>query len=93
MCAFGWPAHSRNSRLRLFTEGTRFTLSRRTTAGRQEVKALKPHISINVRNVTDSIEFYRKMLGCIFNNFARHSPNRYFPDRISNEQTGFACIK
>jgi catechol 2,3-dioxygenase-like lactoylglutathione lyase family enzyme len=30
---------------------------------RKEVKALKPHISINVRNVTESIEFYRKMLG------------------------------
>src|SRR5215475_14954533 len=30
---------------------------------RKEVKALKPHISINVRNVTDSIEFYKKMLG------------------------------
>jgi catechol 2,3-dioxygenase-like lactoylglutathione lyase family enzyme len=27
------------------------------------VKALKPHVSINVRNVTESIEFYRKMLG------------------------------
>src|SRR5215475_10421710 len=30
---------------------------------RKEVKALKPHISINIRNVTESIEFYRKMLG------------------------------
>jgi catechol 2,3-dioxygenase-like lactoylglutathione lyase family enzyme len=30
---------------------------------RKEVKALKPHISINVRKVTESIEFYRKMLG------------------------------
>jgi catechol 2,3-dioxygenase-like lactoylglutathione lyase family enzyme len=30
---------------------------------RNEVKALKPHVSINVRNVTESIEFYRKMLG------------------------------
>jgi catechol 2,3-dioxygenase-like lactoylglutathione lyase family enzyme len=30
---------------------------------RKEVKALKPHVSINVRNVTESIEFYRKMLG------------------------------
>jgi catechol 2,3-dioxygenase-like lactoylglutathione lyase family enzyme len=30
---------------------------------RKEVKALKPHLSINVRNVTESIEFYRKMLG------------------------------
>jgi catechol 2,3-dioxygenase-like lactoylglutathione lyase family enzyme len=30
---------------------------------RKEVRALKPHISINIRNVTDSIEFYRKMLG------------------------------
>jgi catechol 2,3-dioxygenase-like lactoylglutathione lyase family enzyme len=28
-----------------------------------EVKALKPHISINIRNLTASIEFYRKMLG------------------------------
>jgi catechol 2,3-dioxygenase-like lactoylglutathione lyase family enzyme len=30
---------------------------------KKDVKALKPHISINVRNVTESIEFYRKMLG------------------------------
>jgi catechol 2,3-dioxygenase-like lactoylglutathione lyase family enzyme len=30
---------------------------------RKEVNALKPHLSINVRNVTESIEFYRKMLG------------------------------
>jgi catechol 2,3-dioxygenase-like lactoylglutathione lyase family enzyme len=30
---------------------------------RKEVIALKPHVSINVRNVTESIEFYRKMLG------------------------------
>jgi catechol 2,3-dioxygenase-like lactoylglutathione lyase family enzyme len=30
---------------------------------RKEVNALKPHVSINVRNVTESIEFYRKMLG------------------------------
>jgi len=30
---------------------------------RKEVKAIKPHVSINVRNVTASIEFYRKMLG------------------------------
>ena len=30
---------------------------------KKDVKALKPHISINVRNVTASIEFYRKMLG------------------------------
>jgi catechol 2,3-dioxygenase-like lactoylglutathione lyase family enzyme len=30
---------------------------------RKEVKALKPHVSINVRNVTESIEFYRRMLG------------------------------
>jgi catechol 2,3-dioxygenase-like lactoylglutathione lyase family enzyme len=30
---------------------------------RKEVKTLKPHVSINVRNVTESIEFYRKMLG------------------------------
>jgi catechol 2,3-dioxygenase-like lactoylglutathione lyase family enzyme len=30
---------------------------------RNEVKALKPHVSINVRDVTESIEFYRKMLG------------------------------
>ena len=29
----------------------------------KDVKALKPHISINVRNVMASIEFYRKMLG------------------------------
>jgi catechol 2,3-dioxygenase-like lactoylglutathione lyase family enzyme len=30
---------------------------------KKEVKALKPHVSINVHNVTKSIEFYRKMLG------------------------------
>jgi catechol 2,3-dioxygenase-like lactoylglutathione lyase family enzyme len=30
---------------------------------KKEVKALKPHISVNVRNVAESIEFYRKMLG------------------------------
>jgi catechol 2,3-dioxygenase-like lactoylglutathione lyase family enzyme len=30
---------------------------------KKEVNALKPHVSINVRNVTKSIEFYRKMLG------------------------------
>lgn len=28
-----------------------------------EVKVLKPHVSINVRNVARSIEFYRKMFG------------------------------
>jgi catechol 2,3-dioxygenase-like lactoylglutathione lyase family enzyme len=28
-----------------------------------EVKVLKPHVSINVRNVNASVEFYRKMLG------------------------------
>jgi catechol 2,3-dioxygenase-like lactoylglutathione lyase family enzyme len=36
---------------------------RKRTIMRKEVKALKPHVSINVRNVTESIEFYRKMLG------------------------------
>lgn len=30
---------------------------------KKEVIALKPHVSINVRNVTESIEVYRKMLG------------------------------
>jgi catechol 2,3-dioxygenase-like lactoylglutathione lyase family enzyme len=30
---------------------------------RKEVKTLKPHISINIRNLSQSIEFYRKMLG------------------------------
>jgi catechol 2,3-dioxygenase-like lactoylglutathione lyase family enzyme len=30
---------------------------------KKEVKALRPHVSINVRNVKESIEFYRKMLG------------------------------
>jgi catechol 2,3-dioxygenase-like lactoylglutathione lyase family enzyme len=30
---------------------------------KKEDNALKPHVSINVRNVTESIEFYRKMLG------------------------------
>jgi catechol 2,3-dioxygenase-like lactoylglutathione lyase family enzyme len=30
---------------------------------KKEVKALKPHVSINVRNLKDSIEFYRKVLG------------------------------
>lgn len=29
----------------------------------QIVKTLKPHIALNVRNVNQSIEFYRKMLG------------------------------
>jgi len=28
-----------------------------------EVKALKPHVSINVRNVNESVAFYRKMFG------------------------------
>jgi catechol 2,3-dioxygenase-like lactoylglutathione lyase family enzyme len=28
-----------------------------------EVKALKPHVSINVRNVAESVAFYRKMFG------------------------------
>lgn len=28
-----------------------------------EVKVLKPHLAINVRNVTESIAFYRKMFG------------------------------
>ena len=28
-----------------------------------EVKALKPHVSINVRNVSESVAFYRKMFG------------------------------
>ena len=28
-----------------------------------EVKVLKPHVSINVRNVSASVEFYRKMFG------------------------------
>ena len=28
-----------------------------------EVKALKPHVSINVRNVNESVTFYRKMFG------------------------------
>src|SRR6266498_5839270 len=28
-----------------------------------EVKALKPHVSINVRNVNESAAFYRKMFG------------------------------
>jgi catechol 2,3-dioxygenase-like lactoylglutathione lyase family enzyme len=30
---------------------------------RKEVKTLKPHISINIRNLAESIEFYRRMLG------------------------------
>ncbi len=30
---------------------------------KKEVKALKPHVSINVRNVTESVEFYRKLFG------------------------------
>src|SRR6188508_187669 len=29
----------------------------------REVKTLKAHISINVRNVKESVEFYKKMLG------------------------------
>jgi len=28
-----------------------------------EVKVLKPHVSINVRNVAESVEFYKKMFG------------------------------
>lgn len=28
-----------------------------------EIKVLKPHISLNVRNVAASVEFYRKLLG------------------------------
>jgi len=28
-----------------------------------EIRALKPHVSINVRNVTESVAFYRKMFG------------------------------
>jgi catechol 2,3-dioxygenase-like lactoylglutathione lyase family enzyme len=28
-----------------------------------EVKAIKPHVSINVRNVTESVAFYRKLFG------------------------------
>jgi catechol 2,3-dioxygenase-like lactoylglutathione lyase family enzyme len=28
-----------------------------------EVKVLKPHLAINIRNVTESIAFYRKMFG------------------------------
>ena len=28
-----------------------------------EVKALKPHVAINVRNVDESVAFYRKMFG------------------------------
>jgi len=30
---------------------------------RIEVKALKPHVAINVRNVAESVAFYRKMFG------------------------------
>jgi catechol 2,3-dioxygenase-like lactoylglutathione lyase family enzyme len=29
----------------------------------KEPKFLKPHVSINVRNVSESVDFYRKMLG------------------------------
>ncbi|MGZ7032255.1 MAG: VOC family protein, partial [Thermoanaerobaculia bacterium] len=28
-----------------------------------DIRVLKPHISINVRNVARSIDFYRQMLG------------------------------
>jgi catechol 2,3-dioxygenase-like lactoylglutathione lyase family enzyme len=28
-----------------------------------DVKVLKPHVSINVRNVVESVEFYKKMFG------------------------------
>ncbi|HVT05328.1 MAG TPA: ArsI/CadI family heavy metal resistance metalloenzyme [Thermoanaerobaculia bacterium] len=31
--------------------------------GTEQVTALKAHVSLNVRNVTDSTEFYRRMLG------------------------------
>lgn len=34
-----------------------------TTAEMTTVQVLKPHVSINVRNVQRSIEFYRQMLG------------------------------
>src|SRR5712691_10966238 len=29
----------------------------------REVRALKAHLALNVRNVSESIEFYKKMLG------------------------------
>jgi len=29
------------------------------------IQTLKAHVAINVRNVEQSIEFYRKMLGCV----------------------------
>jgi len=29
----------------------------------KEIEALKAHLAINVRNVTKSIEFYKKLLG------------------------------
>jgi len=35
----------------------------RGAAMNKEVKALKPHVSINVRNVSESVAFYKKMLG------------------------------
>lgn len=34
-----------------------------TTATASEVEALKVHVSVNVRNVEKSIDFYRRMLG------------------------------
>ena len=33
------------------------------TSATKDIQVLKPHIALNVRNVVDSIEFYRKMFG------------------------------
>jgi catechol 2,3-dioxygenase-like lactoylglutathione lyase family enzyme len=29
----------------------------------KEAQILKPHIAINVRNISESVQFYKKMLG------------------------------
>ena len=39
------------------------TMAPTATPGTTDVQVLKAHVSINVRNVERSIEFYRKMLG------------------------------
>lgn len=44
-------------------ESKNSTTGTRTQSPVKEVTALKAHVSINVRDVNQSIEFYRKMLG------------------------------
>jgi catechol 2,3-dioxygenase-like lactoylglutathione lyase family enzyme len=42
---------------------TDFELEREMTTEHKHVQALKAHLALNVRNVEQSIEFYKKMLG------------------------------